>query len=334
MPSISVSAALIASAAISAGGSYLAGQSQASAANNSTALQGQIYQQNRTDLSPWRVTGQTALSQLAGELGLSVPGYGGATGTGGGLNPTAGFGGVTAGSGGGQTPGVIAAMAGGAHSKSGLDFLSPAGLFRKNASPLQDIAAALNAGQPVSDQSWAMAGFGPGGSDPNAPAQAPGTGTQTPFQSGFRETPGYQFSYNEGMRAVNADRSAAGMAQSGSRLKALQERGTGLADQEYNNYLNRLAALSGVGQTTATTLGQLGQSYATSAGQSMQDAGAARASGYAGVANSFSGGLSDYARLGAQYGWGGSGGGSGWYGGGTSSEGSIPSVYVTPQVPF
>lgn len=64
-------------------------------------------------------------------------------------------------------PGMKAALAAGPHShKSILPVLAGGtglGLFKKNASPLQDIAAALSLGRPVTAADWLKAGFGPGG---------------------------------------------------------------------------------------------------------------------------------------------------------------------------
>jgi hypothetical protein len=79
----------------------------------------------------------------------------------------------------------------------------------------------------------------------------------------FQQTPGYQFAQNEGMRAVMANQAAARNVNSGATLRALQDRGMGIADQTYGQYMNRLAALSGMGQTA---VGQ-GQQAANSYGQ-------------------------------------------------------------------
>ncbi len=42
-------------------------------------------------------------------------------------------------------------------------------LFKKNASPIQDISRAMSLGRPISDASWAQAGYGPGGAQLGAP---------------------------------------------------------------------------------------------------------------------------------------------------------------------
>lgn len=77
----------------------------------------------------------------------------------------------------------------------------------------------------------------------------------------FQETPGYQFVQNEAQRAVLANASSRGLVNSGAVLRALQDRSASLADQTYGNYMNRLASLSGLGQTAAGQTMAAGQGY-------------------------------------------------------------------------
>ena len=79
----------------------------------------------------------------------------------------------------------------------------------------------------------------------------------------FRNTPGYQFAQSEGMRGVMANQAANRMVNSGATLRALQDRSMGIADQTYGNYMNRLAALSGIGQTAVGQGQQAAQTYGT-----------------------------------------------------------------------
>ena len=83
----------------------------------------------------------------------------------------------------------------------------------------------------------------------------------------FRNTPGYQFAQSEGMRGVMANAAANRMVNSGATLRALQDRGMGIADQTYGQYMNRLAALSGIGQTA------VGQGQQAAMGYGQQGAG-------------------------------------------------------------
>lgn len=145
-----------------------------------------------------------------------------------------------------------------------------------------------------------------------------------------RQTPGYQFALQQGEGAIENSAAARGGLLSGNTLNAEQQYGQGLADtnyqQVYNNALqqyqqgynqfqqnqsnqfNRLSTLAGGGQVAANQLGAQGQaasqnianinsSAGQQIGQSLQNAGAATASGYVGTANAFGGGLSNISQL-------------------------------------
>lgn len=127
----------------------------------------------------------------------------------------------------------------------------------------------------------------------------------------YQADPGYGFRISQGENAINRSAGAAGSRYSGATLKALQRFNSDLASQEYGNAynrfntdtgnrFNRLSSLAGTGQTAVSqigqagqnaygTIGQAGQNYATGAGNSIQNAGAARASGYVGVGNAING---------------------------------------------
>lgn len=108
-------------------------------------------------------------------------------------------------------------------------------------------------------------------------AQTPQQQQQAAFDS-FRATPGYQFSLDEGNRSVQASAAARGGLNSGATLKALTRFGQGYADQQgYTPYMNRLAALSGVAQTSASQMGNYGQNAASQIGGNLQNAATARA---------------------------------------------------------
>jgi hypothetical protein len=87
--------------------------------------------------------------------------------------------------------------------------------------------------------------------------------------NGFQQSPGYQWTQDEAMRGVMANQSARGLVNSGSTLRALQDRSANLANQEYGNYMNRLAALSGIGQTAAGQGMSAGQGYGAQAGNAL-----------------------------------------------------------------
>ena len=67
----------------------------------------------------------------------------------------------------------------------------------------------------------------------------------------FQQSPGYQWQMDEGQRAVESSAAAQGLLRSGATLKALQERGQGLANQDFGSYYARLSDLTKLGQTSA-----------------------------------------------------------------------------------
>jgi hypothetical protein len=112
----------------------------------------------------------------------------------------------------------------------------------------------------------------------------------------FHADPGYQFRIQQGEQAIQRAAAARGAGYSGATLKALARFNSDQASQEYNNSYNRFnndlttkfnryASVAGVGQTATNQTQAAGQVYAGQAGQAIQDAGTARASGYVGTAN-------------------------------------------------
>jgi hypothetical protein len=79
-------------------------------------------------------------------------------------------------------------------------------------------------------------------------------GTQA-AQNAFQAGPGYQFALDQGTQAALRGSSAAGMLNSGNTLTELQKYGTGLANQEYNNWLSNLSGASGQGLSAASGQG-------------------------------------------------------------------------------
>ncbi len=60
-----------------------------------------------------------------------------------------------------------------------------------------------------------------------------------PSASEFQQSPGYQFAFDQGQKAIQSSAAAKGTLLTGGTLKALAGYGTGLANQDYNNYFNR-----------------------------------------------------------------------------------------------
>lgn len=98
-------------------------------------------------------------------------------------------------------------------------------------------------------------------------------------------TPQFNFALDQGVNALDRSASARGKLLSGQQVKAVQGFGTGLANQLSGERLNRLAALSGVGQTATTNTGQFGANASSNIGNALLAGGDARASGFVGQSN-------------------------------------------------
>lgn len=116
------------------------------------------------------------------------------------------------------------------------------------------------------------------------------------FESGFQKTPGYQFQMDQGREGVQNSLAALGMKNSGAGLKAITKYSQGVADQGFNNYLDRLSGVSTGGQAQVSQNNALGQNAVAQMGQTIQDKGAATASGYVGGANAWSNALSNVSK--------------------------------------
>lgn len=93
----------------------------------------------------------------------------------------------------------------------------------------------------------------------------------------FQADPGYAFRLSEGQKQLERTAAARGGLLSGGALKAATRYGQDMGSQEYTNAFNRyqteraarlnpLQSLTGMGQTTANTLGTAGQTMATNVG--------------------------------------------------------------------
>jgi hypothetical protein len=71
----------------------------------------------------------------------------------------------------------------------------------------------------------------------------------------FQQSPGYQWQLDQGLRAVDAGKASQGLLHSGATIKAEETYGSGLADQEFTNYYNRLYNLSNLGENAAAKTG-------------------------------------------------------------------------------
>lgn len=107
-------------------------------------------------------------------------------------------------------------------------------------------------------------------------------------QSTLENTPGYQFTRTQGLKAVQNSAAARGLGVSGAALKGAANFATGLADNTYktqfdiantnrSNTYNRLKALVDTGENAAAQTGVIGNAAATTAAGAQIGAGNAQA---------------------------------------------------------
>lgn len=85
--------------------------------------------------------------------------------------------------------------------------------------------------------------------------------------SSFRQSPDYQFRYDQGMQGLSRMAAARGNYRGGATDRDIINYGQGQATQAYGDYYNRIAGLAGVGQTQSQSLASLGQDYANNMGR-------------------------------------------------------------------
>lgn len=266
----------IASSFIGAEGAKSAAQTQADAATQAAQLQLQMFNQTQQTVQPWVTGGGNALAALQSALGLTAPGApqpaapGGATPAapvstpqgnlvdlGNGYTATTDSMGNTVISGGGQGQQSFPSTP----LQQALQQYNQ--LFQTNLSPITPNPGSTTAGQ---------------------------FSTKSPY-AGFQSSPGYQFQLNQGLQSIQNSAAARGGLAGGNTLKALQQYGTGLANQDWYNYLGQLSGLSNTGENAAVNVGNTGAQVGANAGNALIGAGNAQAAGTVGATNAITSGL-------------------------------------------
>jgi hypothetical protein len=91
-------------------------------------------------------------------------------------------------------------------------------------------------------------------------------GDAATISAALQQDPGYQFRVQQGQQAIDRSLGARGQLFSGAALKAAQQYGQDLANQTYNDAVQRIMQASQSGQQAAGTLGAFGADYAGRAG--------------------------------------------------------------------
>lgn len=117
----------------------------------------------------------------------------------------------------------------------------------------------------------------------------------------YTQSPGYDFRFREGIRAIDNAASRRGMLDSGARDKALMRFGQGLAADDYGTWYNRMAGLAGVGQTATSQGNSLAGAYGTNLANIYGQGANASAAGTVGQANAITNALTNGLSLYGQY---------------------------------
>ena len=238
---IGTTAALLGSAVIGAGASMAgasanskaaksAASAQAQASAQNTALQRDIYNQNKSALSPYISTGNAAMGQINALLGIATP----------------------------ETPGTTdwaAYVRGNPDAAANWSAI----LGTKNDRFGGDINAFGEWHYAKDGSRRDLKPFQVGGT----PASGNATAAENAFNA-FRDSTGYRFRLGEGMNALNTGYAAKGLLNSGAAQKAALEYGQNMGSAEFGNYLGYLGNQQGLGLSGASALAGVGQGYANS----------------------------------------------------------------------
>ena len=115
----------------------------------------------------------------------------------------------------------------------------------------------------------------------------------------FTTSPGYDFRFDEGVKALDRSAAARGRLDSGPQGKALTRFGQNFATDEYNQGFNRLTSLAGLGSGAVQSTNNAGSDLVVNVGNANNNAAIARRSAYEGVGSSINQGINNYLTLAA-----------------------------------
>lgn len=246
--------ATVGGALIGSSASDSAAHAQTAAAGQATAEQAREFNYMQQIYGPQRNLGYGADAMLARLFGMPNPN------TSGGMYPANNTGGMGTG-----MPGPGGYMTGGKFGD----------MIRTLADRHQATGTTSYGGPPGG--TGLMPGVGPPGGG------APGT----PDYSGFFNSPGYQFSLNAGQNAIRRGATASGGLYSTNTLLNLNNYSEGQAATHYNDYVQQLLQMAGLGGAAVAGTGAAATNYGNNASTLALSAGNANASGALGSANAW-----------------------------------------------
>jgi hypothetical protein len=125
----------------------------------------------------------------------------------------------------------------------------------------------------------------------------PGGVDRATAEAAFRDSPGYQFRLGQGLDAVGTSAARGGNFFSGKTLKSLNNYASGMADQTFGDWYNRVGGISGSGETATGRAIAAGSSNASNLADLALRGGDAKASSYGTIAGAVNSGLGSLADL-------------------------------------
>jgi hypothetical protein len=108
-------------------------------------------------------------------------------------------------------------------------------------------------------------------------------------QATLNSLPGFQFAEQQGQQAVNNGMTARGLGLSGAQVRGSEDYASGIASQNYSNYVNELLGFTNLGANAATSIGNQATTTGGNIAGALTGIGNAQAAGTIGQANAQAG---------------------------------------------
>lgn len=155
---------------------------------------------------------------------------------------------------------------------------------------VSNLAPYLSTGTSALSQLSQLLGIG----GPNGVGSTNGVGpNNSALYSALQNYPGYQFSLQQGLDAVNQSGAARGILNSGATIKNATQYGQGLAQSTLGSYLSQLQGLATTGENAGAITGSQGVSTGANVGNSLIAGGNATGSGQLGSSLALTGGINN-----------------------------------------
>ncbi len=112
------------------------------------------------------------------------------------------------------------------------------------------------------------------------------------FQAGFQASPGYQYNLQQQQGAINNSAAARGGLAGGNTLMALQNNASGLADQDYQQYISNLMSNANMGMSADQGIAQLQAQYGQNISNNLLGIGASQSAATVTGNNAMNSGIS------------------------------------------